>query len=62
MVAGDRDQVTLPDVTFHPVVAAYKEAGGIRLRRRWISGDHSFSWSRLALTRLLLDWYSEECR
>jgi pimeloyl-ACP methyl ester carboxylesterase len=62
MVAGDRDQVTLPDVTFHPIVAAYKEAGGIRLRSRVISGDHSFSWSRLALTRLLLDWYSEECR
>ncbi len=62
MVTGDSDQVTVPAVTFHPVVKAYSEEPGINLRSRVISGDHSFSWSRIALTRLLLDWYLAECR
>jgi pimeloyl-ACP methyl ester carboxylesterase len=62
LVTGDSDRVTIPAVNFHPVVAAYSEDPQIRIFSEVLSGDHSFSWSRIALTRLLLDWYLKECR
>jgi len=47
---------------FNPVAQAYFEDGKIRLQRHVIPGDHSFSWSRLHLTRLLLNWLEKDCR
>jgi len=62
IVAGDRDQVTPPAQSFEPVVAAYRNDPQIRLRSQLLSGDHSFSWSRIALSQRLLEWYSADCR
>lgn len=62
MVVGDRDRVTPPDTMFKPVVAAYGQHRDIDLQQHIISGDHSFSGSRLVLTRLILDWMQMHCR
>lgn len=62
MVVGDKDTVTTPEESFQPVVAAYGNVEGLDLEHHIIPGDHSFSWSRLLLTRLLLDWLERDCR
>ena len=62
MVVGDEDNVTPADTMFSPVVEAYSQDDKIRLQSHIISGDHSYSWSRLALTRLVLDWLQQDCR
>jgi pimeloyl-ACP methyl ester carboxylesterase len=62
MVVGDEDNVTPADTMFKPVVDAYSRDQKIRLQSHIISGDHSYSWSRLALTRLVLDWLQQDCR
>ncbi|MBE9537955.1 MAG: alpha/beta fold hydrolase [Proteobacteria bacterium] len=62
MVVGEQDNVTPADVMFKPVVAAYSQDKKIKLQHHIISGDHSFSWSRLQLTRLVLAWLEEDCR
>ena len=62
MVVGEQDNVTPAAVMFNPVVAAYAKDKEVKLQHHIISGDHSFSWSRLQLTRLVLDWMDEDCR
>ncbi len=62
MVVGEQDTVTPAPVMFTPVVAAYLQDRQIELQHHIISGDHSFSWSRLHLTRLVLDWMEKDCR
>jgi pimeloyl-ACP methyl ester carboxylesterase len=62
MVVGDKDSVTPPETMFSPAVAAYQKESAIDLSHSIISGDHSFSWSRIELTRLILDWAQEKCR
>lgn len=62
MIVGDEDRVTPAETMFNPVVAAYEKDSAIRLQHHIISGDHSFSWSRLALSRLILDWMQANCR
>lgn len=62
MVVGDRDRVTPADTMFKPVIAAYSQHRDIDLQQHIISGDHSFSGTRLALTRLILDWMQTHCR
>ncbi len=62
MVVGDEDTVTTPEAMFQPVVAAYERVEGLDLEHHIITGDHSFSWSRLLLTRLVLDWLEQDCR
>lgn len=62
LIVGDEDTVTPPETMFDPVVTAYGKDPKIELRHHTISGDHSFSWSRLALTRLVLEWLQANCR
>jgi len=62
MVVGEEDTVTTPEEMFKPVVAAYERVEGLDLEHHIIPGDHSFSWSRLLLTRLVLDWLERDCR
>ena len=62
MVVGKDDVVTPAESMFDPTVAAYKRDPAIRLRHFTISGDHSFSWSRVQLTELVLGWLQSECR
>ena len=62
MVVGEQDTVTPGPVMFDPVVAAYTKDPKIKLQHHTISGDHSYSWSRVHLTRLVLAWLEEDCR
>jgi len=62
MVVGDRYQVTPADSMFSPTVAAYGRNSAIRLQHHIIPGDHSFSWSRVQLTELILEWLQADCR
>lgn len=62
MVVGEQDTITTPRDMFEPVVAAYGKVPGLKLEHHTISGDHSFSWSRIALTRLVLQWLQRDCR
>jgi pimeloyl-ACP methyl ester carboxylesterase len=62
MIAGSNDVVTPPVTMFDPTVAAYARDPGIDLRHFTITGDHSFSWSRIQLTELILDWLQSDCR
>lgn len=62
LLVGAEDTVTPPATMFEPVVAAYRAHGGIDLEARVISGDHSFSWSRMALARQVLGWADRHCR
>lgn len=62
MMVGEQDAVTPAATMFHPVVAAYEQFGAIDLTAKVIPGDHSFSWSRIALTREILGWTDAHCR
>jgi pimeloyl-ACP methyl ester carboxylesterase len=62
MIVGKNDVVTPPESMFNPTVAAYARDPGIALRHYTIPGDHSFSWSRIQLTELVLDWLQSDCR
>ena len=62
MVVGEQDKVTPASVMFDPVVAAYSKDPNIKLQHHIISGDHSYSWSRVRLTRLVLAWLEADCR
>ncbi len=56
LVAGDKDGIIAPEIFDAPMVAAYKAQAGIDLTHAVISGDHSFSWSRIVLSQIVLDW------
>lgn len=62
MLVGAEDDVTPAATMFKPVAAAYEQLGAIDLTAKVISGDHSFSWSRIALTREILGWADARCR
>ena len=62
MVLGDKDSVTTAEAMFDPVVNAYSELEGFRLQHLKIPGDHSFSWSRIKLADVLVDWLNKDCR
>jgi len=61
LVVGEEDRVTPADTMFDPVVAAYEEAG-VDVTALKLPGDHSFSASRVRLTRELLRWSGDNCR
>ncbi len=62
MVIGDKDRVTPAETMFDPVVKAYSEGKDLRLQHLTISGDHSFSWSRIKLTDVIVAWLEQDCR
>lgn len=62
LIVGRDDVVTPPVSMFNPTVAAYARDPGIDLRYFTITGDHAFSWSRIQLTEMILDWLQTDCR
>lgn len=62
LVVGDKDSVTPADSMFRPIVEAYRRTPDLALEAHVISGDHSFSWSREELTKLVEDWMLRDCR
>ncbi|HEY8121789.1 MAG TPA: alpha/beta fold hydrolase [Myxococcota bacterium] len=61
LVAGANDEVTPPALHHAPLVAAIRAQGGGLLRETTLAGDHSFSASRIALTRVVLAWLDGDC-
>ena len=62
MVAGSSDKVTPPALMHEPVIKRYQAETGIQLTHHLIPGDHSYSWTRIQLTRLVMDWLERDCR
>ena len=62
MVTGDTDPVTPGETIIVPAEKAYSAVDNLKVRSMIISGDHSFSWSRLALSRIVLEWADADCR
>ncbi|MEQ9316344.1 MAG: alpha/beta fold hydrolase [Henriciella sp.] len=61
LIAADKDAAVPPDALHVPLVDAYSAEPGINLTAEILSGDHSFSWSRIALSDTVLDWI-DDCR
>ena len=55
LIAGDKDQ-SVPPAMVDAVAAAYAEMPELDLTHITLSGDHSFSWSRIEFTETILDW------
>lgn len=62
LVGGSEDQVTPPAQHLQPAANAYARQQDLRLSQHLIPGDHGFSYSRLRLTELVIDWLNQECR
>lgn len=62
MLVGEDDAATPAAMMFDPVVAAYEQIPGLDLSARHLPGDHSFSSSRVLLTRAILSWADTRCR
>lgn len=62
LVIGGEDTVVVPEQMFTPLVEAYGKVEGLDLESHIIPGDHVFSWSRVELTELVLDWLTRHCR
>lgn len=62
MLVGEADLVTPAATMFDPVVATYRQQSGLDITAEVIAGDHSFSGSRLTLTRRILEWADSRCR
>lgn len=61
LVGGDQDPVTPAQTMLLPMAEEYAKQPGLKLEQHVISGDHSFSWSRLALTALIQEWMQRDC-
>ena len=61
LLVGDKDPVTPADTMFAPILEEYDRVPGLKVEHHVISGDHSFSWSRLNLTRLVRTWMLKDC-
>ncbi len=58
LLAAEQDKV-LPVAVYHePMVTAFRQEPGVTLQADSLPGDHSFSWSREALSRRVVDWAS----
>lgn len=55
LIAGDKD-TSVPPVMVQAVSDIYAQNQAIDLEMVTLSGDHSFSWSRMALSQTVLDW------
>ena len=60
LIAGDKD-TSVPVAMVQSAGAIYDANPDINLRLEVLSGDHSFSWSRMALSQVVLDWI-DDCR
>jgi len=56
LIAGDKDNLTPPNVFHRPVVTAYQAQSDIVLTHVTLSGDHFFSWSRFELIHTVMEW------
>ncbi len=62
LTAAKGDTAVPPDVFHDPLAAAYAADPAISFTQEMFESDHSYSWERVALTRLIVGWLDGECR
>ncbi len=60
LIAANSDEAVDVEAVHEPMAAAFGAEPGIELTSVRLDGDHSFSWTREALIRTVLDW-AEGC-
>ncbi len=61
LIAGERDQAV--DISVHEAhMKAFLDARDIHMTEWRLDADHSFSWSRIALSHEITDWLNRTCR
>jgi uncharacterized protein len=62
LLIGASNDTVLPTATFHnPIAIAYHRLEWPDLEVLLMDGDHAFSWSRVALSRKVVDWAQRAC-
>ncbi|MEM9303428.1 MAG: alpha/beta fold hydrolase, partial [Pseudomonadota bacterium] len=61
LVAASGDTVLPPAVHHDPVAAAYAAQDGLRFEPAVLDGDHSYSWTRIALMHRVVSWAATNC-
>ena len=61
LVAASEDEAVSVENVHKPMVTAFRAKAGINLEHVILEGDHSFSWTRKALSKEILRWI-EGCR
>lgn len=62
LIAAKGDGAVPPDVFHHPLAEVYAADPAISFTQAMFESDHSYSWERVALTRLIVGWLDAECR
>ena len=61
IVGADQDASVPAETVIKPLFAAFKSEPDVNATTVMLSGDHTFSWSRDALLKTVMDW-SKNCR
>ena len=62
LAAAKDDTVLPPDVYHKTLVDAFSEEADVNLTHKLFEGDHSYSWTRMALTGDMVKWLNGNCR
>ncbi|PHR92129.1 MAG: alpha/beta hydrolase [Robiginitomaculum sp.] len=62
LAAAKNDTVLPPPVYHAPMVEAYTRIADLNLTHKVFEGDHSYSWTRMALTKDIVHWLETNCR
>ncbi len=60
--AAKDDTVLPPDIYHKALVAAFSAKPDVNLTHKIFEGDHSYSWTRMALTGDVVKWLGANCR
>lgn len=62
LVAGNRDDITVPAQTHEPQLAALRAAGSTQVQELRLDADHAFSGTRIALARAVVGFLQSQCQ
>ncbi len=62
LIAAEKDTTLPPDVYDAALYKAFKNTKAVDLTHKILPGDHSYSWSRIALSHTVLNWLNTKCR
>ena len=62
LIAAEKDTTLPPDVYDAALYKAFKNTKAVDITHKVLPGDHSYSWSRIALAHTVLNWLNTKCR
>jgi pimeloyl-ACP methyl ester carboxylesterase len=62
LVGAQRDRVLPTQIHYHPVVERFSTDPAIKFTHHLMDGDHAYSWTRIALTRVVTEWMVSNCQ